>query len=243
MSEPSARPRPFGRSRLFLRNRLSPESDFGLYFTIGVLVMILGAWCFSEIAEQIGPSTPVFALDRQVTNWFHEHARPELTALARVVTFCGSVGLVSAVSVCCALFFTARKAWNRLLAIIVTMLGGSLLNMLLKHFFHRQRPVLENPLVTLTSFGFPSGHTMGSTLLYGLLALIAARFIRKRWARLLIFAVAALFIALIGLTRIYLGAHYLTDVLGAVAVGCVWLAFSWTTVETLRRRRRINQAL
>lgn len=242
MSNSPERPRPFGRLRLFLRNRLSPESEFGLFFTIGVLVMILGAWCFSEIAEQIGPSTPVFAVDRQISHWFHEHARSELTALASAVTFCGSVGFVSAVSVCCGIFFATRQAWNRLLAIIVTMLGGSLLNMLLKHLFHRQRPILENPLVTLTSFGFPSGHTMGATLLYGLLALIAAQFVRKRWARLLIFAVAALVIALIGLTRIYLGAHYLTDVLGALAAGCVWLAFSWTTVETLRRGRRMNQA-
>jgi undecaprenyl-diphosphatase len=117
------------------------------------------------------------------------------------------------------------------------MLGGSLLNILLKHFFHRQRPVLEDPMVTLSSYGFPSGHTMGSTLLYGLLALIAARFITKTATRVLIFALAFFFVALVGLSRIYLGAHYFTDVIAAIAAGLAWLAFSWTTTETFRKRK------
>jgi undecaprenyl-diphosphatase len=107
----------------------------------------------------------------------------------------------------------------------------------LKHFFHRERPVLENPLVTLSSYGFPSGHTMGATLLYGLLALLAWKNVRNRAARLACVAGACLWILLIGLTRIYLGAHYLTDVLGALAAGLLWLVVCWTAFETFRWRR------
>jgi undecaprenyl-diphosphatase len=228
--------RRFQRTREFVRKRLSPQEEFGLHVTIGVLVTILGAWMFSEIAENLGPTTPEVVLDQRVANWFHTHARPELTALARALTFCGSVGFVAAVSVACAIYFVAIRGWNRLIALAVTMGGGSLLNLVLKHFFHRQRPVFENPLVTLSSFGFPSAHTMGSTLLYGLLALICVRFTKTIGARTVIVAAATLLIALIGLTRIYLGAHYLTDVLGAIAIGVAWLAFCWTTTETFRKR-------
>ncbi len=188
MSESSERAPRFGRSRRFLRDRFSPAGHLGLHLTIGILVVIFGAWCFSEIAEQIGPSTRLYALDQEVTNWFHAHSRPELTAAARIVTFFGSVGFVAALAAGCAIFFAAHRAWNRFLAVVLTMSGGCLLNILLKHFFHRQRPVLENPLVTLTSFGFPSGHTMGSTLLYGLLALIAARFLKQRVSRVFVFS-------------------------------------------------------
>jgi undecaprenyl-diphosphatase len=124
-----------------------------------------------------------------------------------------------------------------LFAIVLAVGGGSLLNILLKHFFHRQRPVLENPLVTLSSFGFPSGHTMGATLFYGVLALFVAQSVRAWQLRVVAWSLAALAILLIGLSRIYLGAHYLTDVLGAFAVGLAWLAFSWTGVETLRKWR------
>jgi membrane-associated phospholipid phosphatase len=209
---------------------------FGLQLAVGLLIVLLAGWCFSEIAEMLGPRVP--PVDQQVTSWFHQHAQSDLTSVARTITFCGSVGFLSLASICLALCFAWRRAWDRLAEIAIVMLGGSLLNILLKHFFHRQRPVLENPLVTLSSFGFPSGHTMGATLFYGFLALAVARSIRDwRW-RATPFIIAALIVCVIGLTRIYLGAHYLTDVLAAIAAGIVWLAFSWTAVETFRRRRQ-----
>lgn len=222
----------------FVRRRLSAEGALGLHVTIGVIIMIITAWWFSEIAEHLGDATAQVALDHRVTMWFHTHAQPQLTMVALVITFCGSVGFVTLVSVVCAIYFTVHRAWNRLIALVLTMGGGSLLNVLLKHFFHRQRPVLENPIVTLNSFGFPSGHTMGSTLLYGLLALIAARFISRLEWRIVVFVAASLMVALVGLTRIYLGAHFLTDVLGAIAIGIAWLTFCWTTTESFRKHSR-----
>src|SRR4051812_31919444 len=223
--------------RHFVRRRLSAEETLGLHVTIGVLVMILGSFCFSEIAEHLGDTTAQVALDHRVTNWFHANAQPHLTMAALVITFFGSVGFVTFVSLVCAIYFTLHRAWNRLIALVLTIGGGSLLNLLLKHFFHRQRPVLENPLVTLSSFGFPSGHTMGSTLFYGVLALVITYSIRSWLRRTLVGLAAAVMIGLVGVSRIYLGAHYFTDVIGAIAVGLAWLAFAWTGMETLRRRR------
>ncbi len=224
----------------FLRRRLSPEGAFGLHLTIGMVVMILGYWSFAEIAEGVRPGSPLVARDEAVTQWFHARATPGLTSAARVVTTFGSVGFLTAGSLACAAFLYQRKAWNRLLALGATMLGGSLLNIVLKHFFHRQRPVLENPLVTLNSYGFPSGHTMGATVFYGLLALFAI-YAHRTWARGVLAAfVAGVIVIAIGLTRIYLGAHYLTDVLAAFAAGAVWLAFCWTGLESLRKRRPVR---
>lgn len=236
--EGNARAQPrFARPIRFLRNRISPEKALGLYLTLGVLIAGLCGFAFSEIAERIGPDTPLFAFDQQLTAWFHTHATSTLTTCARAITNLGSVGCVTALSVGCAIFFAVRRMWDRLLVLSLTMIGGSLLNIFLKHLFHRQRPVLENPLVTLTSYGFPSGHTMGSTLLYGLLAMMIAHGCKSWSGRLLVFCTAALWIAAIGVTRIYLGAHYFTDVVAAVLAGLVWLTFCWTTVETFRRRR------
>jgi undecaprenyl-diphosphatase len=233
----SAQPRRrLERELRFLRNRFSPEGYLGLHLTIGAVLILFFGWCFSEIAETLRPGVP--PLDAQVTRWFHQHAQHGLTSAARFFTFFGSLGFLAFVSLIAAVLFASQRAWDRLAEIAIVMLGGSLLNITLKHFFHRQRPVLENPLVTLSSYGFPSGHTMGATLFYGLLALIAARAIRRWRLRVVPFVVASLIVALIGTTRIYLGAHYLTDVLAAIAAGVVWLAFSWTAVETFRRRRR-----
>ena len=235
MSEPTRRR--FARQIRFLRARFSPEGYLGLHLTVGLLVILAAGWWFGDIAEDMSRNAATRLLDDRVASWFHEHATPALTHIARAVTFFGSVVFVAAASTCAALVLIVRKSWYQLLVLVLAVGGGSLLNILLKHFFHRQRPVLENPLITLSSFGFPSGHTMGSTIFYGLLALFIAQSVRTwRW-RTLTFYIAALSVALIGLSRIYLGAHYLTDVLGAIAVGLAWLAFCWTGVETLRQWR------
>jgi undecaprenyl-diphosphatase len=162
---------------------------------------------------------------------------PNLTRLVRAITFLGSVGFVTAVTMCIAVVLAWRRAFYRLLMFIFAMLGGSMLNILLKHLFHRQRPVLEDPLVTLSSYGFPSGHTMGTTILAGCLAIFAAHTIRNHRDRIWPFVIAAIWVAIIGATRIYLGAHYFTDVIGACCAAVAWLAFCWTAVETLRRWR------
>jgi membrane-associated phospholipid phosphatase len=234
MAEPIHR---FARQVRFLQARLSPEGYLGLHLTVGLLVILAAGWCFADIAEDMSRKAATRLLDERVTDWFHEHAIPALTQVARFVTFFGSAELVAAASSCVGIILILRRWWYQLLALTLAIGGGSLLNILLKHFFHRQRPVLENPLVTLSSFGFPSGHTMGSTLFYGLLAIFLAHSIRSwRWS-VFSFGVASLWVASIGVSRIYLGAHYLTDVLGAIAVGLAWLAFCWTGVETLRKWR------
>jgi len=235
--EPKA-PRRFERHIRFVRNRLSPEKALGLHLTIGLIVMALGFWCFAEIADELEPDDSMVVRDQQVMNWFQEATTPRLTMAAHVVTALGSVAVLTAASIVTAIVLLRKRAWNRTIAVAATMIGGSLLNILLKHFFQRQRPILENPLVTLDSFGFPSGHTMGSTLLFGLLALLITFSMRSWLWQALVFLAAFLIVAVIGVTRIYLGAHYLSDVLAAVAAGAVWLALCWTAVESFRKRKR-----
>ena len=235
MTEPA--PSRFERSLRFLRARLSPESYLGLHLTIGLLVILLAGWWFADIAEDMSRSAATRALDDNIKSWFVVHGTPLLTAISRVITFFGSVGFLSSASLVVGAVLAIRRSFYRLLALVLAAGGGALLNLALKHLFHRRRPVLENPLVTLSSYGFPSGHTMGATIFYGVVALIVTYWMGSWSRRVLTGWLAALVIALIGASRIYLGAHYFTDVIGAVAVGLAWLAFCWTGVETLRRWR------
>ncbi len=222
----------------FLQNRLSPRGYLGLHLTLGMLAIILGCWWFGGIVEDLLTNDPLVQIDHDLALWFHRHGTPALTLVARVLTFFGSVAFITFASIVAALALLWRKSRNKLLAVVFTIGGGSLLNIFLKHIFHRQRPVLENPLVTLSSYGFPSGHTMGATLFYGLMALFATGLCVSWQSRGLAWSGAGALILLVGLSRIYLGAHYLSDVTGAMAAAMVWLAVCWTAVETLRRRPR-----
>jgi len=231
-------PRRFARQIGFIKARFSPEGYLGLHLTVGLFVVLLAGWWFGEIVEDVSRDAATRLLDERVIAWFQDLASPGRTRIAWVVTALGSIAFLTSGAVVTALVLLKRGFIYRFVAVVVTMGGGSFLNILLKHFFQRQRPVLENPLVTLSSFGFPSGHTMGATLFYGLLALLIAHSSRWAWRhRIFAFCGATLVIALVGVSRIYLGAHYLTDVLGAIALGLAWLAFCWTGIETVRRWR------
>ena len=222
----------------FLQARLSPTGYMGLHLTIGMVAIILTCWCFNEVAESITEPGRLAAWDDHAAQLFRKQESPPLTLAAKSISLLGSVGFRSIASICAAFFFI-RKGWSdALLGIALTMIGGSLLNIVLKQFFARERPVFENPLVNLTTFAFPSGHTMGATLFYMFLAAIVAHSLKRRRLRLLAFGCALLVVALIGATRIYLGAHFFTDVLGAIVAGVAWLAFCWTAVETLRKWRK-----
>lgn len=220
----------------FLQRRLSPAGYLGLHLTVGALIIIAAGWCFGGIVEDILTDAPLTLIDTQVAAWFHDHATPPVTRAAIVITFLGSPPFLGGASLATALFLTWRRWWHRLLALVLTMGGGTVLIILLKTLFHRPRPIFENPLVTLASYSFPSGHAMGSTLLAGSIAFIVATSLKAWRGRVLSILSAFIFVLLIALTRIYLGAHYLSDVLGAMAAGLAWLAFCLTAVETFRRR-------
>lgn len=229
--------RRFERQIRFLRARFSREGYLGLHLTIGLLVIVAGGWWFHEIAEDVSRDAATRVLDDSITSWFQVHATVFLTKLFRTITFFGSVLFLTLAAAVTGAVLAIRRSFYRLLALVLAAGGGAFLNLVLKHLFHRQRPVLENPLVTLSSYGFPSGHTMGATIFFGVLALIVTYWMRSWLRRVLVACAAAVVIALVGVSRIYLGAHYFTDVIGAVAIGLAWLAFCWTGVETVRRWR------
>jgi membrane protein DedA with SNARE-associated domain/membrane-associated phospholipid phosphatase len=225
----------------FVHARLSPHGYLGLHLTLGALILIGATWLFGAIAEDVVSGDSLTLVDVQVAAWLHARATPRLTTVMLLITRLGSTAVVSGITSLMALFLLWRRQWYGLLALIVTVPGGMVLNGLLKDAFDRARPHFTNPLVTLSSYSFPSGHTMAATVLYGVLAAFAVWTFRAwRW-RVLAVLIAVFLLVLVGFSRLYLGAHYLSDVLGAIAEGLAWLALCLTGVETVQRRRRSLQ--
>jgi undecaprenyl-diphosphatase len=225
----------------FIAARCSPEGEFGLHLTQGVLLLLLAAWIFGSIADQVmGTSTAlgwIHWLDSEFAHYLQAQATPMLTALMLVVTHVhGILGIcVLGVLLCC--YFASKKMYYWLLTTALTIPGGLLLNWLMKYTFVRARPSSEDAILTLATYSFPSGHTAAATLLYGLIAAYLVCLSPRLGVRAAIIAGAVLMVALVGVSRVYLGVHYPSDVLAAVFESCGWLAVCITASSTLRRRR------
>jgi membrane-associated phospholipid phosphatase len=225
------------RLHRFLAARFSPEGEMGLHVTIGLALILGAAWVFSEIAEDVVEGDTITLIDVQLAHWFRARASAGFTDFMLFITHWNGIvgsGLMAALL---AAWFWYRKAHYWLIVVLVAVPGGMLLNVALKHVFRRARPSLEDPLLTLSTYSFPSGHTAAATIFYGLLACYLVRRVSGWPARAAVMAAACLMVVLVALSRMYLGVHYLSDVLAATAEGAAWLATCITAVSTLQRRR------
>lgn len=207
---------------------------------VGVLLVLLAVFVFWHIAQDVMAAGPLARLDGRAVRWFDANATPLGSQVMRCVAYLhGTVGLAV---LCLALagYWVWIRAWDWLVTLLVTLPSGILLNVLLKNSFQRARPSFENSLsIPLDSYSFPSGHTAAATLFYGVLA--ACLICRAAsWGRRLAIALLALaLVALVGLSRVYLGAHYPSDVLAAMMAGGGWLALGLMAAG--RWRQRANQ--
>lgn len=226
----------YARQISFLQARLSPEGYLGLHLTVGLAAIMLGAGLFSGIAEEVAENDPLVDLDQSLSRWLHARADPPFTRSMLLASFAG-YELVIMLSVALGVLWLARRRWYELSLLLLAVGGGGILNTLLKLFYGRARPAFDEPLGIFSGNSFPSGHAMSSALFYGLAAYLAARAARTWRLRLLLIFAATALILLVGFSRIYLGAHFLSDVLGAYAAALAWLACAATGAETIRRRR------
>ena len=188
-------------------------------------------------------ANPLAGPDHEVAGWFHAHLTRTFVTVLRAFTEFGSGEWIGAVLFFVALYFVWKKWWASLVTLIVAVPGGMLLNEWLKVLVHRQRPFIDGPFVYWSGYSFASGHTIGATLLYGQLLLLVLPALKTRHWRLLSISSAISLVALVGFSRIALGAHFLTDVLAAIFFGIVWLAFCLFATKPMRTRMVLTTGL
>lgn len=213
----------------------------GLRLTIGALILIGASWLFGGIAEDVVTGDRLTIIDLRVAQWFHAHSTPLLTHAMLAVTHIHDPIPVTVAAVLIAVYLAWKRNWYWLVCLGVTLPFGMLLNVFMRYAFHRARPSFDNPLLVLTSYSFPSGHVAGATLLYGVVAAMLVSSINAwRW-RVMIVLAAITMVALVALSRLYLGVHYLSDVLAAFAEGVTWLTLCLTGIHTYWERRFSRQ--
>ncbi|MEJ8836429.1 phosphatase PAP2 family protein [Ramlibacter sp. AN1133] len=185
------------------------------------------------LAFQVWTDGPVTRLDLRVTLWLAAHRSAGLTGFMLAVTTAHQTKWLLAATLVVAAWLAWRRHWPQLARLGVVP-AGMLLNAGLKNVFHRPRPQQGDPLVHLLTLSFPSGHAAASTVFYGALCALAFARWRSRAIRALAVGLAAAMVLLVTFSRVYLGAHYLSDVVAGVAVGTVCLALFLAPWSRLR---------
>jgi membrane-associated phospholipid phosphatase len=219
----------FQRAREFISARFDTRSHLGLGLTIRLVLFGLAVWAFSGLLDAVLDNATLVRLDRIVAAWFAKQATPRGRDIFAVVTLLGSevtyvlmgIGVIY-------LWFAGERA--HLVTWIAANGGGKALEYLIKNTVHRSRPEYSADYLHGQSYSFPSGHTMGATICYLLIAyLIAAHPRVSKRVAVLVHVGAIGIIVAVALSRLYLDVHYLTDVLGGAMAGLAWVAMCGAT--------------
>jgi undecaprenyl-diphosphatase len=158
-----------------------------------------------------------------------------LTPLAHAATEIGGTPVLTLATLILTGWFAVRREWRFLLILLAAVLGETLLSSGLKSMFDRPRPDIVPHLVHVSSKSFPSGHASSAAAIFLTLAALIAAPLKDRPARLYVFAAAGALAFLVGASRVYLGVHYPTDVIGGWSFGAAWAAIVWIAARRFRR--------
>ena len=219
-----------------LRGLLRNWRSLLLSLVSSVILLILFAWLSEEVFEG-----ELRRFDMGVRMKVHELFSPQMTKFMQAMTFLGSVGFLLTLFLLITAIWIIRKKYRSAAWLAVAAGGSVILDVSLKLSFHRPRPM---PFVGMapTSYSFPSGHSLSSLCFYGVLAGLLCARIRNPALRKAIWIAAALLVLAIGISRIYLGVHYPTDVIAGYIAAGAWVSSLLLAMYANREAKRESSA-
>jgi len=218
----------------FLAERLRPGGALGLTLTASVVALVGAGWAFGAVLQDVLAGDEGALLDQPMQRFFVAHREAWLTPLMRGATNLGNAAVLAGLVMLAGLaWWWRQRSWRRLGLLAAAYLGAWILSNTIKVLTHRARPPATQAIGHWTGYAFPSGHTTKAAAIYGMLAALLA-VTTPRWGRKVTLWTAAMLVAgLVGLSRLYLGASWLTDVLGGLALGAAWLFILLTAIHIL----------
>ena len=206
---------------------------------IGVMLVLLGGLLFGAMAINLQTHGPLLAVDARVANDLHAMALQSSPAMRGVMIFgfyLGEQGIL-VIGLILVLYFLYRRFWAGLAMVVIAWAAEGAIWLVLSQYYHRARPVFDVAVWhQMTAPGFPSGHTIAAVMCFGLLAYLLVPTIPSRFWRVVVIATAGLVILYIGFSRMFVGDHYLTDVLAGFGLGVALCGLVYTLVEVSARK-------
>ncbi len=220
----------------YLKKHFSRLKNLEITVLFTLLCLVAGSWIFIEIADEVREADKLqfdtILLDYiRATSAAGEIKGPDwLPTSMEEITSLGGITIICVAATITITFFLVLGRYKTTLVMLCSSFGGIALSFALKYLFARPRPDESLHMVMTETFSFPSGHAMSSAVVYLSLAGLLAKIQRQRKVKIFTLAVALLLVFLIGISRIYLGVHYPTDVLGGWSVGLAWASF-WLLID------------
>ncbi len=214
---------------------------FGWHLLTGLFLFAAMTFVLVAISDEVMQGRPLTVMDAEFSAWLQTTRTPLRLNVMRYVTWLGSTVVAATITTVVGIYLLLRRRRYWFAVFVLSVAGGAILNRILKGAFQRARPQLDDPVFTFTGYSFPSGHTLTATVVYGCLAALIVANTKDQTVRVVSILSASLVIALVAFSRIYLGAHYLTDVVGAIAEGLAWLSLCFTLVYSLWRPRNLHR--
>jgi len=205
---------------------------------------LLSAWAgdaFIDMAEALhAKNAQMSEFDALAHAWAAAHRSADSTLFFVTMTTIGGPPGLAVIGAIVGIILAIRRRWRWLIYLAITCGGGIALNEWLKHYFARARPALAEALRQAHGYSFPSGHAMGSTMVFGALAYLATRVLtRWRWKSAAI-ALACALVCSVALSRVYLGVHWISDIAAGITAGTTWVVVTTVAYEVLRRARALR---
>lgn len=219
------------RLRRFVRARLDRKSELGLRLTINVILFAAAIWAFAGLLEEVLDNATLVEWDIRLNAWAHGHTTTAGLQFFHLVTLVGSPG-VWVITSLFGLWLLWRNEHFLFWAWAASNIGGGILQRVLKTTVHRDRPQYAAAYLHGQSYSFPSGHTMSATICWSLMVVCAG--LSLGWhgrRRLRLYFVSTTIIVLIGFSRLYLGVHYPSDVVGGLIIGTAWVVLCATAIR------------
>lgn len=193
------------------------------YLTVAFIISVISLFCFACVALLLS-SHQITQFDRNTIGSIQGLESPLLTSIMKIFTYIGSGTFIAILSII-VLFFLFKRTGQRseLYLFIATILGSNILFSVLKMFFHRARPDLHR-LIEISGYSFPSGHATMAMTVYGILSFLLWRHITTKIGRTILIISSSIMILMIGVSRIYLGVHYPSDVIAGYFTGGFWIS-------------------
>jgi membrane-associated phospholipid phosphatase len=228
----------------FVEKHISLVRAYGPIVAILAVGALLTAWAgdsFLDLAEALHAKTARLSeLDALAHSWTAAHRSAGSTLFFITVTTIGGPAGLAVIGTIAGIVLAIKRRWRWLIYLAITCAGGVALDEELKHYFARARPALAEALRQASGYSFPSGHAMGSTIVFGALAYLASRALpRWRW-KAAVNALACTLVLSVALSRVYLGVHWISDIAAGMSAGLLWVVVTTVAYEVLRRARALR---